>query len=58
MLITSKGGYQQLKQLKSENERLLKKVGQLTLENDFFAAACEEGGRLNGFKRTGPTDSE
>ena len=34
-----------------------KKVGQLTIDCDFFATACEEGGRLNGFKRTGPTDS-
>ena len=32
------------KQLKSENDRLLKKVGQLTLEKDFFAAACEDAG--------------
>lgn len=30
--------------LESENARLLKKVGQLTLECDFFAQACEDAG--------------
>lgn len=32
------------KSLKAENERLLKKVGQLTIEVDFFAEACEAAG--------------
>lgn len=32
--------------LKHENEKLLKKVGQLTLEVDFFADACEKSGIL------------
>lgn len=30
--------------LKREKERLLKKVGELTIENDFFAKACEDAG--------------
>lgn len=34
----------ELKKLQGENERLLKKVGQLTVENDFFAKACEDAG--------------
>ena len=34
----------ELKSLKAENERLLKKVGQLTIEVDFFAEACEAAG--------------
>jgi len=34
----------QLKKLKSENEKLLKKVGQLTIDCDFFATACEDAG--------------
>lgn len=34
----------ELRALKGENERLMKKVGQLTLECDFFATACEESG--------------
>ena len=33
-----------VRKLKSEKERLLKKVGELTLENDFFASACEDAG--------------
>ena len=33
-----------LKQLKQQNERLMRKVGQLTLECDFFAQACEDAG--------------
>ena len=34
----------ELKKLKSENDRLLKKVGQLTIDCDFFATACEDAG--------------
>ena len=34
----------EMKQLKSENERLLRKVGQLTIDCDFFASACEDAG--------------
>ena len=34
----------EVKALKQEKERLLKKVGQLTLECDFFAEACEDAG--------------
>ena len=32
----------EIKQLKSQNERLMRKVGQLTQECDFFAQACED----------------
>ena len=32
----------EVKQLKSQNERLMRKVGQLTLECDCFAQACED----------------
>ena len=34
----------ELKSLKAENERLLKKVGQLTIEVDYFSEACEAAG--------------
>lgn len=34
----------EVKQLKQQNERLMRKVGQLTLECDFFAQACEDAG--------------
>ena len=34
----------ELKALKSERDKLLKKVGQLTIEVDFFAEACEVAG--------------
>ena len=34
----------ELKQLKAQNERLLHKVGQLTIDCDFFAQACEDVG--------------
>lgn len=34
----------ELKKLRAGNDRLMKKVGQLTLECDFFAAACEKAG--------------
>ena len=34
----------EVKTLKKEKERLLKKGGQLTLECDFFAGACEDAG--------------
>ena len=30
--------------LKSEKDRVLKKIGELTVENDFFASACEDAG--------------
>ena len=30
--------------LKSEKDRILKKIGELTVENDFFARACEDAG--------------
>ena len=33
----------ELRALKSERDKLLKKVGQLTIEVDFFAEACEAG---------------
>ena len=32
------------REVEGEKERLLKKVGQLTLECDFFAKACEDAG--------------
>ena len=35
---------QEVKKLKQENDRLMRKVGQLTLECDFFASACEDAG--------------
>ena len=31
----------EIKHLKTENERLLRKVGQLTIDCDFFASACD-----------------
>lgn len=34
----------EVKNLKSERDKLLKKVGQLTMEVDFFAQACEAAG--------------
>ena len=34
----------QIKHLSAEKDRLLKKVGELTIENDFFASACEDAG--------------
>ena len=34
----------ELKRLKSDNDKLLKKVGQMTIECDFFAKACEDAG--------------
>lgn len=34
----------EMRRVKAENDRLLHKVGQLTLENDFFAKACEDAG--------------
>lgn len=34
----------EVRQLKIQNERLMRKVGQLTLECDFFAQACEDAG--------------
>lgn len=34
----------ELKKVKAERDRLYKKVGQLTLECDFFASACEDAG--------------
>lgn len=34
----------EMKQLKTQNERLLRKVGQLTIDCDFFAIACEDAG--------------
>ena len=33
-----------LKRIESENKRLLQKVGQLTIDCDFFATACEDAG--------------
>ncbi|MDT3388697.1 MAG: transposase [Bacteroidota bacterium] len=32
----------ELKHVKAENDRLLKAVGQLTIDRDFFAEACEK----------------
>ena len=34
----------ELNQLKAQNKRLLHKVGQLTIDCDFFAQACEDAG--------------
>lgn len=34
----------EVKKLQHENEKLLRKVGQLSLECDFFAQACEDAG--------------
>ena len=34
----------ELKQLKAQNECLLHKVGQLTIDCDFLAQACEDAG--------------
>ena len=34
----------EVKKLKAQNDRLMRKVGQLTLECDFFAQACEDAG--------------
>lgn len=34
----------ELKKVKTENDRLYKKVGQLTIDCDFFAKACEDAG--------------
>ncbi len=33
-----------VKHLNAEKDRLLKKVGELSIENDFFANACEDAG--------------
>jgi len=38
----------ELKQLKAENDRLVKKVGQLTIEKDFFGMAYEAAKRRKG----------
>lgn len=34
----------ELKKVKAENERLLRKVGQMTIDCDFFAKTCEDAG--------------
>ena len=34
----------EFKKVKAENERLLRKVGQMTIDCDFFAKACEDAG--------------
>lgn len=34
----------ELKKVKAENERLLRKVGQMRIDCDFFAKACEDAG--------------
>lgn len=34
----------EIKKMKAENDRLLHKVGELTVANDFFAKACEDAG--------------
>lgn len=34
----------ELKKVQSENKRLLEKVGQLSIDCDFFASACEASG--------------
>lgn len=41
---TKESETKEVKALKAERDRLLKKVGQLTVEVDFFAEACEEAG--------------
>jgi transposase len=43
-LETEAADKREIKQLKKKNERLERKVGQLTLEYDFFAEACEDAG--------------
>jgi len=37
-------GKREIKKLKETNAKLERKVGQLTLECDFFAEACEDAG--------------
>ena len=45
MFETPQEDKRELKQLKAQNERLLHKVGQLTIDCcDFFAQACEDAG--------------
>lgn len=34
----------EMKKMKAENDRLLHKVGELTIASDFFAKACEDAG--------------
>lgn len=34
----------EMKKMKAENDRLLHKVGELTVANVFFAKACEDAG--------------
>ena len=41
----------EVEQLKKEQERMLKKIGQLELEVDFFAGACEEAGLASRGRR-------
>lgn len=38
------GKSREMKKMKAENDRLLHKVGELTVANDFFAKACEDAG--------------
>lgn len=35
---------QELARLKKREEQLLRKIGQLQVDNDFFASACEDAG--------------
>ena len=44
MFETPQEDKRELKQLKAQNERLLHKVGQLTIDCDFFAQACVDAG--------------
>jgi len=41
----------EVEQLKREKDTMLKKIGQLELEVDFFAGACEEAGLASRGKR-------
>ena len=41
---TAAADKQEVKKLKVQNDRLMRKVGQLTMECDFFAQACEDAG--------------
>lgn len=41
---TPESSSREMRRVKAENDRLLHKVGQLTIENDFFAKACEDAG--------------
>jgi transposase len=41
---TPSADQKEVKTLKAQNDRLMRKVGQLSMECDFFAQACEDAG--------------